>query len=95
MSIERPIEVELKYRLPDLARGERLLAAEVIGPFRATGAAPSLQFEDQYLDTRDGALARAGFAARLRHIASTKWGTRRYLAMDTLLHPVQEEAATA
>jgi transposase-like protein len=34
-------------------------------------------------------------AARLRHIASTKWGTRRYLAMDTLVHPIQEEAATA
>jgi transposase-like protein len=32
-------------------------------------------------------------AARLRHIASTKWGKRRYLAMETLLHPVQQAAA--
>lgn len=71
MSLERPIEVELKYRLSDLARGERLLAADALGPFRATGAAPSLQFEDQYVDTRDGALARAGFAARLRTTRST------------------------
>ena len=27
-------------------------------------------------------------AARLRHIASTKWGKRRYLAMETLLNPL-------
>jgi putative transposase len=32
-------------------------------------------------------------AARLRHIASTKWGKRRYLAMETLLSPLREEAA--
>ena len=66
MSVERPIEIELKYRLPDLARGERLLAADMIGPFRGTLASPSLQFDDQYVDTRDGALARAGFAGRVR-----------------------------
>jgi putative transposase len=32
-------------------------------------------------------------AARLRHIASTKWSKRRYLAMETLLNPLPEEAA--
>ena len=32
-------------------------------------------------------------AARLRHIASTKWGKRRYLAMETLLHPLPEEGS--
>jgi putative transposase len=32
-------------------------------------------------------------AARLRYIASTKRGKRRYLAMETLLHPLPEEAA--
>ncbi len=32
-------------------------------------------------------------AARLRHIASTRWGKRRYLAMETLLNPFQQEAA--
>jgi len=32
-------------------------------------------------------------AARLRHIASTKCGKRRYLVMDTLLNPAKQEAA--
>jgi hypothetical protein len=32
-------------------------------------------------------------AARLRHVASTKWGKRRYLVMDTLLNPATQEAA--
>lgn len=42
----------------------------------------------------DGHSALMLVAARLRHIASTKWGKRRYLAMETLLDPVhQEEAA--
>ena len=41
----------------------------------------------------DGHSALMLVAARLRHIASTKWGKRRYLAMETLLHPVQQEAA--
>ena len=41
----------------------------------------------------DGHSALMLVAARLRHIASTKWGKRRYLAMETLLNPVPEEAA--
>jgi hypothetical protein len=32
-------------------------------------------------------------AARLRHIASTKWGKRRYLAMEALLNPAKQEEA--
>ncbi len=32
-------------------------------------------------------------AARLRHIAATKWGKRRYLLMETLLNPAKQEAA--
>ena len=43
----------------------------------------------------DGHSALMLVAARLRHIASTKWGKRRYLAMETLMNPIQEEAATA
>ena len=66
MTTERPVEVELKYRVRDVAAGERFLAAEALGPFRATSAARTAQHEDRYLDTSDGALARAGFAARLR-----------------------------
>ncbi len=66
MAIEQNVEVELKYRLLDLAAGERFLAAEALGPFRAVSAARAAQHEDRYLDTSDGALARAGYAARLR-----------------------------
>ena len=36
----------------------------------------------------DGHSALMLVAARLRHIASTKLGKRRYLAMETLLHPL-------
>ena len=66
MTVDRPVEVELKYRVRARATGERLLAADVLGPFRATSGARTAQHEDRYLDTSDGALARAGFAARLR-----------------------------
>jgi hypothetical protein len=32
-------------------------------------------------------------AARLRHIASTKWRKRRYMRMEMLLNPAKQEAA--
>jgi putative transposase len=41
----------------------------------------------------DGHSALMLVAARLRHIASTKWGRRRYMAMDNLLNPARQEAA--
>jgi putative transposase len=41
----------------------------------------------------DGHSALMLTAARLRHIASTKWGKRRYLVMETLLNPAKQEAA--
>ena len=62
----RPIEVELKYRIRDLAAGERYLILGGIGGFAAAGPMKTAQIEDRYLDTADRALARAGFAARLR-----------------------------
>ena len=65
-AVERPIEVELKYRVVDLAAAERYLVAEEIGPFTGTAASRSSQLEDRYVDTADGAMARAGFAVRLR-----------------------------
>ncbi len=64
------MEIELKYRIVDRAIGERLLNAETLGGFRATGAPRPTQHEDRYLDTVDGLLARAGYAARLRTSAS-------------------------
>jgi putative transposase len=41
----------------------------------------------------DGHSALMLVAARLRHIASTKWGKRRNLVMDALLNPAKQEAA--
>ena len=43
----------------------------------------------------DGKSALMLVAARLRHIASTKWGKRRYLLMDLLLNPAKHEEAAA
>ena len=65
-TMERPVEVELKYRVVDLAAAERYLAAEEIGALTGTAAPRSTQLEDRYVDTADGALGRAGFAVRLR-----------------------------
>jgi CHAD domain-containing protein len=68
----RPLEVELKYRMTGVAAGERLLASDELAGLHAHGPAIDVLQEDRYLDTIDAALARAGFAARLR---STDQGT--------------------
>lgn len=65
----KPIEIELKYRVLDAAAGDRYLAADVLAGFRPASAVRSTQVEDRYIDTADGAMARAGFAARLRQTA--------------------------
>jgi CHAD domain-containing protein len=62
----RPIEVELKFRLRDRAAADRFVASEELGRFKAVSPVRTTQLEDRYLDTKDGSLARAGFAARLR-----------------------------
>lgn len=41
----------------------------------------------------DGHSALMLVAARLRHIASTRWGKRRDFVMETLLNPAKQEAA--
>jgi transposase-like protein len=43
----------------------------------------------------DGNSALMLVAARLRHIASTKWGRRRYLAMEKLLNPAKHDQEVA
>jgi putative transposase len=43
----------------------------------------------------DGESALMLVAARLRHIAGTKWGTRRYLAMELLLNDAEAETSAA
>jgi len=65
----RPVEIELKYRLRDEAAGDRYLAADELAGFAPITPVRSTQLEDRYLDTADGALARAGFACRLRQTA--------------------------
>jgi CHAD domain-containing protein len=65
----RPVEIELKYRVIDEAAGDAYLAADELAGFRPASPVRSSQVEDRYIDTADGAMARAGFAARLRQTA--------------------------
>ncbi len=66
MDTARPVEVELKYRVTDPAVGREILDGPTLGPLMARDTVRSSQTEDRYVDTPDGSLARAGFAARLR-----------------------------
>jgi len=43
----------------------------------------------------DGKSALMLVAARLRHIATTKWGKHRYLAMERLLNPAKNDQEVA
>ena len=61
----RPVEIELKYRPESVAAAERYLEVEEIAGLKGARVR-KVRLEDHYLDTVDGALARAGFAARLR-----------------------------
>src|SRR4051794_39007192 len=61
-----PVELELKYRVLDLAAAERYLIDAQFGPFSGGAVVRSTHMEDRYVDTESGALAKAGFAARLR-----------------------------
>jgi CHAD domain-containing protein len=61
-----PVEVELKYRMTNAATGERLISLDDLAGFAALGATETIEIEDRYLDTADGALAAAGYAGRLR-----------------------------
>jgi CHAD domain-containing protein len=70
MTVERPLEIELKYAVADRTIGERLLNADTLAGFRAVGAPRPTQHEDRYIDSADGAMARAGYAARLRTASS-------------------------
>jgi CHAD domain-containing protein/adenylate cyclase class IV len=67
----QPVEIELKYRVIDAAAGDRYLGADEIAGFQPSSPVRSTQVEDRYIDTADGAMARAGFAARLRQTAKT------------------------
>ncbi len=66
VAADRPYEVELKYRISDIATGRRLLATADLAGFVAAGPEETVRHEDRYLDTADRALASAGWAGRLR-----------------------------
>ncbi len=65
----RPVEIELKYRVLDAAAGDRYLVVGGIAGFQPTTPVRTTQVEDRYIDTAGGAMARAGFAARIRQTA--------------------------
>ncbi|MEA2546563.1 MAG: hypothetical protein QOI09_1836 [Chloroflexota bacterium] len=69
MARTRPVEIELKYRVVDAAAGDAYLGADDLAGFHPASPVRSSQVEDRYIDTADGAMARAGFAARLRQTA--------------------------
>jgi len=71
VSETRPVEAELKYRVVAPGAGDRLLAADDLGGFVAREPARTVQQDDRYLDTADAALARAGFALRIRQQGGT------------------------
>jgi CHAD domain-containing protein len=62
----QPVELELKFRPADPAVAERYLAPDAFAGFAASSPVRTLRLHDRYVDTADGALLRAGFAARLR-----------------------------
>ena len=91
MTVERPVEIELKYAVADKTIGERLLNAETLAGFRAIDAPRPTQHEDRYIDSADGALARAGFAARLRTASNgTLISVKALAGGDGALHRREE-----
>jgi CHAD domain-containing protein len=67
------VETELKYRVVADGAADAYLVAPQLGPFTAEGRVRSATVEDRYVDAPDWALARAGYAARLRR---SERGTR-------------------
>ena len=62
----RRTEVEMKYEVAAAGGADRYLVAPQLGPFVPDGQVGSVRVEDRYVDSAGWALARAGFAARLR-----------------------------
>ncbi len=60
------VEVELKFHVRDAEAAARYPEATELFGFVPVGPATTVVHDDRYVDTADGALARAGLAARLR-----------------------------
>jgi triphosphatase len=91
VSVRRDVEVELKYELADERLGERLLGAEHLGSLSPLGPVDVVRHDDRYFDTGTGALADAGFAARLRRTPTETLLTVKSLrGTDGALHQREE-----
>jgi CHAD domain-containing protein len=103
MATGRKVEVEMKYQLKSPDSADRYLVAPEIGPFKPAGQVRVVQIEDRYVDSADWALARAGFAARLRRTGrETAIGLKRLSTPEGRLHrreelegPAQDDAPPA
>ncbi|HEY8136041.1 MAG TPA: CHAD domain-containing protein, partial [Candidatus Limnocylindrales bacterium] len=72
-------ELELKYAVTDRAAVEDIVSANVVFGLDA-GEWREHDVVDQYLDTRGGALARAGYGARLRRLGGRTMVTVKSIA---------------
>jgi CHAD domain-containing protein len=85
------VEVEMKFQLRSPESADRYLVAPELGPFKPSGQVRIVQIEDGYVDSPDWALARAGFAARLRRTGrETVIGLKRQAAPEGRLHRREE-----
>lgn len=91
-------ELELKYSVADRAAVEKVVSAKIVFGFDA-GDWREREVIDQYLDTRSGALARAGYGARLRRVGRRTLVTVKSIARrrgrDGALHDRLELEARA
>ena len=91
MVTERKIEVETKYQVKAPGGADRYLVAPELGPFKSVGQVRSVRLEDRYVDSADWALARAGFAARLRRTsAGTLISVKAHATSGVRLHRREE-----
>jgi CHAD domain-containing protein len=91
MATDRKIEVEAKYRIATSGAADRYLVAPELGPFVAQGAVRQIRIQDRYVDSPDWALARAGFAARLRKTSrGTQIGLKARAAASGHVHRREE-----
>jgi CHAD domain-containing protein len=92
---EGKTEVEAKYQIRTPGAGDRYLVAPELGPFMPLGSVRTIRIEDHYVDTAGWALARAGFAARLRHNRGVTLELKRQATPEGRLHRREELSGPA